>query len=162
VSKAAPITLLPIGHVQSTFSEMAPSEEMRMVPSRLVLDADLADGLDGLSPGDEILVLFLCDRADGYLLRRHPRGDTSLPERGVFALRSQYRPNPIGVTVARIEAVEGHTLCVTGLDALDGSPLLDIKPYAPSFDTPAGAGQPRPVHAPSPVSGNSLASHSQE
>jgi len=151
VSKARPITLVPIGHVQSDYSEPTPSEEMRRSSSRLVLDPHLAGGLDGLSPGDEILVVFYCDRAEGYALRRHPRDDANLPERGVFALRSQFRPNPIGVTVARIEAIEGHIVCVAGLDALDGSPLLDIKPLVPCFDTAAGAEEQGLDHTSSPV-----------
>jgi len=162
MSKAGPITLIPIGQVRSSYCEPAPSEEMRQAVSRLVLHPDLAEGLDGLSAGDEILVLFFCDRAQGFALRRHPRGDHNLPERGVFALRSQFRPNPIGVTVARIEAVEGHTLCVTGLDALDGSPLLDIKPHVPSFDGTSGPEVQNLHQAASPVLGGSPASHSQE
>ncbi|MDH7486556.1 MAG: tRNA (N6-threonylcarbamoyladenosine(37)-N6)-methyltransferase TrmO [Anaerolineae bacterium] len=130
-----PITLTPIGHVESRFTEPEPLEEMRRHPSRLVLRPDLAGGLDGLAVGDWLVVLFYCHRARGYELRQHPRGDATQPLRGVFALRSPYRPNPIGVTVARIEAVEGNVVQVSGLDALDGSPLLDIKPYVSFFDS---------------------------
>ena len=133
--EAETITLTPIGHVESDFAVPAASEEMRQHPSRLVLRPDLAEGLDGLAAGDWLVVLFYFHRSQGYELRRHPRGDTSQPIRGVFALRSQYRPNPIGVTVARIEAVEGNVVHVSGLDALDGTPLLDIKPYVSFFDS---------------------------
>jgi formylmethanofuran dehydrogenase subunit E len=132
----AVITLTPIGHVESHFSEPTSPEEIRQHPSLLVLRPELVEGLDGLEVGDPIVVLFYCHRAEGYLLRRHPRGDASRPVRGVFALRSQHRPNPIGATVARIESMDGNTLQVSGLDALDGTPLLDIKPYASSFDQP--------------------------
>lgn len=161
MSKAAPITLVPIGHVESGFSEMTASEEIRRQRSRLILNPDLTEGLDGLYPGDQIMVLYFCDRADGYVLRRHPRGDVRKQERGVFALRSQYRPNPIGVTVAQIEAIEGHILSVTGLDALDGSPLLDIKPYRPCFDAPVG-GDPIGDAIASPECGSRLVSNSEE
>jgi tRNA-Thr(GGU) m(6)t(6)A37 methyltransferase TsaA len=136
MSEEPPITLTPIGHVESWFTETTASEEMREHTSRLVLRPDLAEGLDGLVPGDSIVVLFYFHQSEGYLLRRHPRGDASRPVRGVFALRSQHRPNPIGVTVARIEAVEENVVQVSGLDALDGTPLLDIKPYVDFFDTP--------------------------
>jgi tRNA-Thr(GGU) m(6)t(6)A37 methyltransferase TsaA len=136
MSEAADITFKPIGNVEGSFYESAPAEEMQQHPSRLVIREELVAGLDGLAAGDRILVLFHFDRAEGYLLRRHPRGDTSRPIRGVFALRSQYRPNPIGVTVARIESVEDNVLHVTGLDALNGTPILDIKPYVDMFDAP--------------------------
>jgi tRNA-Thr(GGU) m(6)t(6)A37 methyltransferase TsaA len=129
------ITLEPIGHVESRFQENTPSEEMRDHLSRLVLRPDLVEGLDGLAAGDAIVVLFYFDRSQGYLLRRHPRGDKTRPVRGVFALRSQHRPNPIGMTVARIEAIRGNVVQVSGLDALDGTPLLDIKPYVDFFDS---------------------------
>jgi tRNA-Thr(GGU) m(6)t(6)A37 methyltransferase TsaA len=88
----------------------------------------------GLEPGQDILVLFHFHRASGYELQLHPRHDPQRPLRGVFATRSQYRPNGIGATVARILEVAENTLTVTGLDAQDGSPVLDIKPYSSGFD----------------------------
>ena len=141
MSEGPAITLSPIGHVESRFDEPASVEEMRQCSSRLVVRQDLAAGLDGLAEGDRVLVLYYFDRADGYLLKRHPRGDVSRPIRGVFALRSQYRPNPIGATVVRIESIENNVLRVTGLDAVNGTPLLDIKPYAEVFDAPVAAEQ---------------------
>jgi len=132
--EAATLTLRPIGHVESEFSKPASPEEMRKHRSRLVVRPELAAGLEGLAPGDRIVVLFYLHQSQGYSLRQHPHGDISRPPRGVFALRSPCRPNPIGITVVHIEAVEGNVLYVTGLDALDGSPLLDIKPYVPFFD----------------------------
>ena len=89
-------------------------------------------------------MLFYCHRASGYDLQVHPRGDPGQPLRGVFAVRSPCRPNPIGVTTARVRRVEGNVLEVIGLDALDGSPVLDIKGYASSYDTPyTSEGTPR-------------------
>ena len=132
--EARVITLMPIGHVESGFSEATPPAEMRQRRSRLVVQPRFAAGLEGLEPGQYIVVLFYLHKSEGYALRQHPRGDTSRPMRGVFALRSPRRPNPIGLTVVRIEAVEGNVLHVSGLDALDGTPLLDIKPYVPVFD----------------------------
>lgn len=132
--REAAVALMPIGHVESDFSEPAPPEEMRLHPSRLVLRPEFAAGLEGLVAGSRIVVVFYFHRSEGYSLRQHPRGDVSRPPRGVFAIRSPHRPNPIGVTVARVEGVESNVLHVSGLDALDGSPLLDIKPYVPLFD----------------------------
>ena len=131
-----PISFTPIGYVESRFSEYAPSEEMRLQPSRIVVREEMAPGLMGLSVGDSILVLFQLHRAETYELQLHPGHDPSRPLRGVFATRSQYRPNGIGATVARIIAVEDNILTVAGLDAQDGSPVLDIKPHSVSFDTP--------------------------
>jgi len=132
------ITLTPIGHVESEFKEYAPSEEMRQRPSRIVVRPELEPGLMGLEPGQDILVLFHFHRARGYELQLHPRHDPQRPLRGVFATRSQYRPNGIGATVAHIVEVAGNALTVTGLDAQDGSPVLDIKPYSSGFDAPLG------------------------
>jgi len=97
---------------------------------------EMAPGLMGLSVGDSILVLFQLHRAETYELQLHPGHDPSRPLRGVFATRSQYRPNGIGATVVRIISVEDNILTVAGLDAQDGSPVLDIKPHSVSFDTP--------------------------
>ncbi len=133
-----PISFTPIGYVESRFSEYAPSEEMRLQPSRIVVREEMASGLLGLSAGDSILVLFQLHRAETYELQLHPGHDPSRPLRGVFATRSQYRPNGIGATVARIISVEDNILTVAGLDAQDGSPVLDIKPHSVSFDTANG------------------------
>jgi tRNA-Thr(GGU) m(6)t(6)A37 methyltransferase TsaA len=67
-------------------------------------------------------------------LTRHPRGRVDLPESGIFAQRARHRPNPIGITTVEIISVAGNVLRVRGLDAIDGTPVLDIKPYVPAFD----------------------------
>ena len=146
MSEPTPFT--PIGYVESEFKDYAPSEEMRRRPSRIVVRPELEPGLMGLAVGQDILVLFHFHRATGYELQLHPGHDPQRPLRGVFATRSQYRPNGIGATVARIVSVAGKVLTVTGLDAQDGSPVLDIKPYSGGFDaTPSEAG---PRRAPRP------------
>jgi L-fuculose-phosphate aldolase len=74
------------------------------------------------------MVVFQFHRSDGYSLLQHPRGDRTRAKRGVFALRSPHRPNPIGVTVVKILGIADNVVCVKGLDAYDGSPVLDLKP----------------------------------
>ena len=111
-------------------------DELRARPARIVLDPALTKGLLGLGPGSDVVVLFYFHRSTGYDLQVHPRGDPSRPLRGVFAVRSPRRPNPIAVTTVRVQRVEGNVLEVVGLDALDGSPVLDIKIHISSFDTP--------------------------
>jgi len=84
--------------------------------------------LKGLEPGQKVLVLFDFHLARGYTLLQHPRGDKSRPRRGVFALRSANRPNAIGVSEVDLLAIEGNVLRVRGLDAIHGTPVLDLKP----------------------------------
>ncbi len=130
------VKLNPIAYIRSQFTTNTPAEAMRAQRSQLVFLADFAPGLMGLEPGQDILVLFFLDqiRPEEVALQLHPRHDPGKPLTGVFNTRSQFRPNPIGATVARIEQVEGQVVSVGQLDALDGTPVLDVKPYAPYFD----------------------------
>ncbi|MDE2779055.1 MAG: tRNA (N6-threonylcarbamoyladenosine(37)-N6)-methyltransferase TrmO [Chloroflexota bacterium] len=130
----AAVTFTPIGVVESEFGGYAPSDEMRKRPSRIVLRPEMAPGLMGLEEETHILVLFNLHRATEYKLQLHPGHNPANPIRGVFATRSQYRPNAIAATVAEIVSVEDNVIAVTGLDAQDGSPVLDIKPYHPRYD----------------------------
>jgi len=84
--------------------------------------------LKGLEPGQRLMVLFHFDRINEYQLHQHPRGDRDIPKKGIFAIRTPRRPNPIGVTGVKILAIEGQIVTVTGLDAYDGTPVLDLKP----------------------------------
>ena len=136
------IQVTPIGYVRSRFTDYAPSDEMRGHPSDIVVLPDFADGVMGLNPGDRILTLFVLHRAEarGYELRLHPGHNPANPIRGVFATRSQYRPNFIGATVALIqdvvidEATGAAIISVTELDAQDRSPVIDIKRHSDGFD----------------------------
>ena len=93
---------------------------------------DYADGLKDLDGFSHIILLYLFHRSRGFKLRVLPYMDTTL--RGVFATRAPKRPNPIGLSVVRLEKIEGRVLNIDGVDILDGTPLLDIKPYVPDFD----------------------------
>jgi len=124
----APIVFRAIGYVENSFTQPAPPEAIRSVESRIILRPDLVEGLEGLGPGDSLLVLFYFHLSEGYSLLQHPRGDRSRPKRGVFALRSPRRPNGIGATVVELVAVQDNVLLVRNLDAIDGTPVLDIKP----------------------------------
>ena len=117
-----------IGHVENVFDEPAPPSEIGAVESRIVLDPSLTEGLKGLDSGMRIMVVFCFHRSQGFDLLQHPRGDRSRPLRGVFALRSPRRPNPIGITVVDLVTVDGNILRVRGLDAINGTPVLDLKP----------------------------------
>ena len=118
----------PIGYVENLFHARAKPDSIREAHSLIRLDPSLVPGLRGLETGQRILVLFHCHLSEGQGLLQHPRGITARPKQGVFSLRSSIRPNPIGLTEAEIVAIDGNVLRVRGLDALNGSPVLDIKP----------------------------------
>lgn len=121
---------VPIGFVESEFKEIQDNPDIfRGTVSRVWVREEYARGLYRLERYQRLYVIYVFDRAQGYRLVIHPRGDTSRPERGVFATRSPYRPNPIGLTVVELVGVEGGTVTVRDLDAIDGTPVLDIKPY---------------------------------
>jgi len=122
------ITYEPIGYVESEYNESSPREQNRERESHIIIDPHFSEGLKGLETGQRLMVLFHFDRIKEYQLHQHPRGDQNRPKKGVFAIRSPQRPNPIGVTVVEIIAVKGHILTVTGLDAFHGSPVVDLKP----------------------------------
>lgn len=101
------------------------------------LRPELAPGLEGLTPGQFLWVLFHFHQSGEPLLKVHPRGDPSRPLTGVFATRAPVRPCAIGLSLVRLEALDGNRLTVRDLEALDGTPVLDLKPYVSSLDKPA-------------------------
>jgi tRNA-Thr(GGU) m(6)t(6)A37 methyltransferase TsaA len=125
------VRLDPIGRVESDLTDVAnaPRQGFEGGPSAwLVFEPGVVDGLDGLAPGDRVIVLTWLDRADRSTLRVHPRDDRSNPMRGVFSTRSADRPNPIGLHEVEVLAVEGNRVRVNDLEALDGTPVVDVKP----------------------------------
>jgi tRNA-Thr(GGU) m(6)t(6)A37 methyltransferase TsaA len=106
--------------------------------SRIEINPEFALGLQGLADFSHVVVVFHLDRIPSFdkekQLLRNPRGMEHLAPVGVFAQRTKFRPNPIGVTPVKLVLIKGNTLIVTGLDAMDGTPVLDVKPYIPEFD----------------------------
>jgi tRNA-Thr(GGU) m(6)t(6)A37 methyltransferase TsaA len=130
------IVLQPIGYVQNGLTSRPPGG-WRETVARVELDARFEPHLDGLGEFSHAVVIYWmheCRPEDREVARVHPRSRADLPLVGVFATRSQHRPNPLGLTVVEILSIVGTTLTVRGLDALDGSPVLDIKAYAPVLD----------------------------
>src|SRR3954452_11813079 len=123
--------LLAIGRVESPLRERAdaPRQGDEGAPEAwLALETRFAAGLDGIAAGDEVLVLTWLDRAARDVLRVHPRGDAARGEQGVFATRSPDRPNPIGLHRVAVVEIDGTRLRVRDLEALDGTPVVDLKP----------------------------------
>ena len=100
----------------------------------LVFEARFAQALDGIAVGDELLLLTWLDRARRDVLRVHPRGNLANPEQGVFNTRSPDRPNPIGQHRVPVVAIDGIRLRVRDLEALNGTPIIDVKPLLRSID----------------------------
>jgi tRNA-Thr(GGU) m(6)t(6)A37 methyltransferase TsaA len=121
------VTFTPIGYVENDFDAPAMPETIAVAESRVVVVPQFVEGLTGLKAGQQVMIVFHFHLVQSYALLQHPRGDRSRSRRGVFALHTPYRPNPIGVTVVDLLSVEGNVLRVQGLDALNGTPVLDIK-----------------------------------
>ena len=137
-----PVEVRPIGHVRGG-RDVVEDDAWGGVVSRIELDTGVVEpsataGLDGFS---HVEVVYLFDRVDPASVctgARHPRGRTDWPEVGILAQRAKDRPNRIGVTVCQVRAVAPGALEVAGLDAVDGTPVLDVKPYLTGF-APRGA-----------------------
>jgi tRNA-Thr(GGU) m(6)t(6)A37 methyltransferase TsaA len=94
----------------------------------LEIDASAAEGLSGIAAGDEIIVITWLHQADRNVLRVHPRSDPRNPLTGVFATRSPDRPNPLGLHTVVVREIEGKRLRIGPIEAIDGTPVVDIKP----------------------------------
>jgi tRNA-Thr(GGU) m(6)t(6)A37 methyltransferase TsaA len=124
--------LVPIGWVRSPLKRRAdaPKQGHEGAPdARIQVEPRFLPGLDRLAPGQDLLILTWLHESRREVLAVHPRDDPSQPLTGVFATRSEDRPNPIGLHPVRLVAIEsGGVLHVTGLEAIDGTPVVDIKP----------------------------------
>jgi tRNA-Thr(GGU) m(6)t(6)A37 methyltransferase TsaA len=125
------MNLREIGRVESplTDKETAPMQGFEGAPAAwIAFDDDLRDALDGLAVGDRVIVFTWFHRADREVLKVHPRSDPANPLTGVFATRSPDRPNPIGMHPVEVLAIEGARVRVSDLEAIDGTPVIDLKP----------------------------------
>ncbi len=127
----------PIGTVRSPLKQ--PSQAPRQgrpagVEAELVIEEEFLQGLEGIHDGDNIFVLCWYHLADRGTLRVHPKRNPALPKRGVFSTRSYNRPNPIGLCLVEVVSMEGKILKVRGLDAVHGTPVVDLKPYVEALD----------------------------
>lgn len=125
------IDLTAIGVVDSPLTDLAnaPKQGDEGAPDAVIaLEPAVLPALSGIKAGDSVLVFTWLDRADRSVLAVHPRDDESRPLTGVFATRSPDRPNPIGLHRVEVVAVDGTRITVSNLEALDGTPVLDMKP----------------------------------
>jgi len=139
------MTLQAIGTVRSDFKE--PTAErlgLKKIVAEIVIDPQLTEALEGLEGFSHVIVIYWlhCAVYDDKSLKTYPMGNTAPGLKGLFAVRTPKRPNPIGKTTVRLLERRGNILKVQGLDAIDGSPVLDIKPYIPGYDSAADATVP--------------------
>lgn len=130
MSDHSTIEMRPVGVVRTEVADGDVARQRRSMVSRIVLDDRYADALRGIEAYSHLIVLFWLHRQEPpATLLCHPRGDATLPECGVFAARGRNHPNPIGLAVVELLARRGNELDVRRLDAFDGTPVLDVKPY---------------------------------
>lgn len=146
VGADAPLVVQPIGRVVGGRNE-AIDDGWGEVAATIELDPDAleVDATDGLADFSHVEVVFCFDRVDEDAVcrgSRHPRGRTEWPSVGILAQRAKDRPNRIGTTVCRITGVGPHRIDVVGLDAVDGTPVLDVKPYLAEFGPRGAVRQP--------------------
>ncbi|MBI4814177.1 MAG: tRNA (N6-threonylcarbamoyladenosine(37)-N6)-methyltransferase TrmO, partial [Methanobacterium sp.] len=135
-----PVQYNPIGIIHSPFKDLhgMPIQPIgaRGVKGQIKLDKKYESGLKDLDGFSHILLIYHFHLCNGHSLEVKPFLDKV--KRGIFATRAPKRPNPIGISVVRLEKIEGSTLHITNVDIVDGTPLLDIKPYIPHFDREEG------------------------
>jgi len=126
----------PIGYVKTRITEKV-DHNWGDIVSDLIINEDFSDGLKGLVNFSHIIVVYNLHEAkfnrEKHLIRK-PQGRDDMPFVGIFAQRAKDRPNPIGVTSVALLSVTENVISVKGLDAIDGTPILDIKPYYPQYD----------------------------
>jgi tRNA-Thr(GGU) m(6)t(6)A37 methyltransferase TsaA len=121
--------LYPVGFVRSPITRPVPPDDFRGIRSTIEILPEFEEALEGLEGEKHILVLFRFHLSEGFSMKVHPRGDLNRPLRGVFSTCSPDRPNQIGASLVRLSKVKGATLTVEDLDAVDGTPVIDIKPF---------------------------------
>ena len=130
------IQMTPIGIVKNTVKDTV-DENWGKVLSEIHLDDTYTPGLQGIEDWSHVVVIFhfhLTEFDPENHLVRHPRNRKDMPEIGIFAQRARHHPNLIGTSAVKIVSVRDNVVTVKGLDAIDGTPVLDLKPYAPIYD----------------------------
>lgn len=137
-----PVVVRPIGVVRNSVKEPR-REGWESLESTIIVQDRWAGALDGLEGFSHIFVIYwmhlVSDEPRETTTHVHPRGDPQIPLQGVFATRSPVRPNPIGLSVVPLIERRGNVLRVRGLDAVDGTPVLDLKPYLAHYEDVPGA-----------------------
>jgi tRNA-Thr(GGU) m(6)t(6)A37 methyltransferase TsaA len=138
------MNLKPIGFVKNSVTEPK-TEDWRSVVSEIIVNEDLKEALSGIDDFSHIIIIYWIHKipaSERSTMKVHPKRNPNLPLTGVFATRSPARPNPIGMSTVKLLEHRDNILRVVGLDAIDGTPVLDIKPHIPGSDSPAAPQTP--------------------
>lgn len=148
IERLKTITLKPIGKVKNSVRKMR-REGWKSVVSEIILEPKYEEALEGVEEYSHLLILFWLSRLRKparELKKIHPKSRQDLPLVGIFSTRTQYRPNPIGLTQVKLVRRKKNILRVQGLDAVDGTPVLDIKPLSPRDECPSKVRVPAWYH----------------
>ena len=127
------IKLKPIGYVKNNVKEQRFGNFANEV-SEILIDEKFTDALDGIENYSHVIIVYWMDKIKDYVIKHQPQGNPNVPEVGIFACRCPARPNPIAITTCRLVKREKNKLIVHGLDTLNNTPIIDIKPYWPQYD----------------------------
>jgi len=135
------ITIKPLGKAKNGVSKpMLPG--WKDIVTEIVIDKEYTDGLDGIEDYSHVIIVYWMDKEKECHLKHHPQGRADVPFIGIFACRCPQRPNPIGISTTEIISVKDNIIKVKGLDVIDNTPILDIKPYTPQYDSALNAKVP--------------------
>lgn len=127
------IKIKPIGLVKNNIKEHR-FGDFANEASEIIVDKKFTEALDGIDDYSHVIIVYWMDRVKEYVLKHQPQGNPNVPIVGIFACRCPQRPNPIAITTVKLLEHTGNKIIVRGLDVLDGTPVIDIKPYWPKYD----------------------------
>ena len=127
------ITLKPIGFVKNKVKEPRFGNFADEV-SEVIVDKKLTEALDGIDDYSHIIIVYWMDKIKEHVIKHRPQGNPEVPVVGIFSCRCPARPNPIAITTVKLLGRKGNVIKVKGLDVLNGTPVIDIKPYWPQYD----------------------------
>jgi tRNA-Thr(GGU) m(6)t(6)A37 methyltransferase TsaA len=127
------INLKPIGFAKNNIKEPRFGNFADEI-SEIVVDEEFTEALKGIDDYSHVIIVYWMDKVKDYVITHRPQGNPNVPVVGIFACRCPQRPNPIAITTVRLVGHEGNKIKVKGLDILDGTPIIDVKPYWPQYD----------------------------
>jgi tRNA (adenine37-N6)-methyltransferase len=131
--KMEKITIKPIGFVKNRVKKPRFGKFANEI-SEVIIDKKFTGALDGIEGYSHIIIVYWMDKVKDYVIRHQPQGNPNVPVVGIFACRCPRRPNPIGITTVKLISRQKNKIKVKGLDVLDKTPIIDIKPYWPQYD----------------------------
>lgn len=131
--KGGTITLTPLGKVRNGVKKPMLAGWDK-ITTKIIINQRYARGLDGIEDYSHIIVVYWMNKEAHCHLKHHPQGRADVPYVGIFSCRCPQRPNPIAISTVKLLSRKGNVLTVRGLDILDGTPVIDVKPYTPRYD----------------------------